>query len=117
MKTFAALSVLCLIGSCTAAPRTVTYKVDGNPDWPKTSDGFGPAVQVTIQNQDGGTEMHEGPTPYREQITVPAGAFVYVSAQAKEGNEVSCEIDEDGKAIRQSHSDGQFSIATCSATA
>lgn len=105
----------CLLAACSPAHQ-VTYKVIGDPDWPKT-DGMGPWAQITMQNDNGGTEQREVPTPYSQQLTVPAGAFIYISAQAKDGMQISCEIDEDGAPIKQSNSEGQFSIATCSSEA
>lgn len=102
--------------ACVPSTHQVTYKVGGDPDWPKT-DGRGSSAHIVIQNDNGGTEQHDVFTPYSQTLTVPTGSFVYVSAQAKEGLEISCEIDEDGQLLKQSRSDGEYSIATCSASA
>lgn len=115
MLRVAILCGLCVLSGCGASKHRVTYKVTGPPGW-LTPDGVSASAQVTIANPGGGTETHDASLPYSTQLRLPKGASVYLSAQIKDGDAVSCEIDVDGVVVKQAHSHGQFSVATCSGT-
>lgn len=44
----------------------------------------------------------------------PAGAFVYISAQQKDGGHtITCRITVDGRVVSENTSVGEFQIASC----
>lgn len=102
-----------LCAGCAPAAHNVKYVVQGDPMWP--SDGStGPRVHIVMSNDQGGTEMSEVMAPFGNEFTTGSGAFLYVSGQAEQGTQVSCDIYVDGRPFRHSQSTGDYAIATCS---
>lgn len=88
------------------ALRRVVYRVSGTAD----------SVELTYQNESGNGEQRTAfMLPWSEEYRMPAGAFMYVSAQnAEASGRVTCEILVDGQVVEQATSQGGYVIATCS---
>jgi hypothetical protein len=111
---FVVLSILWVIGSLmgpTTAPpelRRVTYTVqdfsfDNNP------------VELTYQNQSGGTEQRKVSMPWNLEIKARSGAFLYLSAQKQgERGTIHATIYIDGQVLQQADSDSPYGIASVS---
>ena len=103
----AALGVLCL-ASTAQAQRThrVLYRV------------VGAHFDVTYANASGATEQQDGKVRrFQREFDAPAGAFLYLSAQNNdEDGGVRCMIDIDGKRVQYASSQGDYVIASCSAS-
>lgn len=95
----------------TAAPRShlIIYKISGSVG----------RADVTYENASGNTEQRTVPVPWTESMVVPAGQFVYISAQSISGGTktIGCEIKSDGDVIEEAESRGEYVIATCSGSA
>lgn len=81
----------------------VSYKVTGKK------------FKVTYRNSTGGTNFVEGDDYWSSNESFRKGDFAYVSAQNIEGSTyVDVAIYIDGKLVENSHSFGEYSIATVS---
>ena len=85
---------------------SVTYEVTGSAN----------AVDVTYENDDGGTSQEgEVPVPWSYTFTGEPGDFVYISAQNQgESGSVTATIITDGDTFKTSTSSGAYVIATAS---
>ena len=81
--------------------------------------GSGASADLTYENQTGNTEQRTVPVPWKQTLTVPAGSFLYVSAQsADDGTRtIGCTISVNGRVLETAESRGRFVIATCSGSA
>jgi len=86
---------------------TVTYKIDGPP---------GHTVDVTMENQDGGTSQYtDEPLPFTYKLYgMREGDFVYISGQVNDNACIIAEIYLDDVRVKHSQSCGEYVIATCS---
>ena len=105
--------------SCEAVdtePRIVEYKVTGKSfDKARIRSGFGVYASVTMSNSGGDTEQISSVAlPYTKKIAVKKGAFLYISAQAREKMQITTEIYVNGRRIKSSTSSGDYVIATAS---
>jgi hypothetical protein len=100
------LAISIVLGGCAPRAHQVTYQVPGSG-----------RAQLTLSNEQGGTEQAEVRLPWSETITVYDGQFLYLSAQDQGSFGVECDILLDGKPFRHSSSSGEYSIATCSGRA
>ncbi len=75
-------------------------------------------VDITIQNQDGGTSQFDDvDVPWDYSFKGHPGDFVYVFAQNQgQTGTVIVTINRDGKKFKSSESQGTFVIATASGT-
>ena len=103
----AALAVVCL-ASTARAERTysVRYRV------------IGAHFDVTYANATGATEQQDQQVRrFEREFDAPAGAFLYLSAQNNtEDGGVRCLIDVDGERVQYAASQGDYVIASCSAS-
>jgi len=101
------LGVVCL-ASTARAERTysVRYRV------------VGAHFDVTYANATGATEQQDQQVRrFEREFDVPAGAFLYLSAQNNdEDGGVRCLIDIDGERVQYAASQGDYVIASCSAS-
>jgi hypothetical protein len=98
-----------LIAGCgllDAGDIDVQYKVTGTAG----------AVDITIENEDGGTSQFDDVAlPWQYDFKVQPGAFVYVSAQNQmQSGEITVMIYRDGELFKRSTSAGAYVIATAS---
>ena len=77
---------------------------------PNTSGEF----DVTMTNEQGGTEQHTVKGPWSYTFMARHGAFVYVSSQADKYSGCTVQIWLNGKVVRESECDGQYCIASAS---
>jgi len=71
-------------------------------------------VSITYNNENGDTEQIETTQgEWKKSFTARSGAFLYISGQTK-GYAVGCIIGVDGKVLKESTSQGKYTIATCS---
>jgi hypothetical protein len=98
-----------ITNSASEANTTSVYNVEYRLAGSATSAG------ITIQNETGGTEQSIVRVPYLKKLTMKAGDFAYISAQNQnDTGSISCEIWVNGKLLQESHSDGAYTIASCS---
>lgn len=77
-------------------------------------DGTAPAAGLTYQNS-GGTMQRDAALPARFAFDAASGAFLYISAQRKDGEgTVRVAIRVDGKVVRESSSSPGYGIASAS---
>lgn len=103
------LWLLLLFFSCSSLFDTsydVEYKVTGSAS----------KVDITIENEDGGTsQYHDVPVPWSYTFKGEVGDFVYVSAQNQgQSGTVTATIYRDGETFKTSTSSGAYVIATAS---
>ena len=90
--------------SARATGHKVIYRITGTA---KRAD-------LTYNNASGGTEQKTVALPWSQSYTVPAGGFLYVSAQNDgQSGSVTCEIVVNGGTVKTSTSEGAYKIATC----
>lgn len=88
----------------TKSSYKVTYKITGNAD----------SVSITYRNAQGGTEQQDVKSPWSKALTIPYGAFLYISGQNQgKYGKVTCSIEVDGVEVRTSSSGAAYGIATC----
>lgn len=76
-------------------------------------------ADITYSNGDGGTsQVVRAEVPWHVELSALDGAFVYISAQAREdrgtGLYILVEIYVDGALVKKTESSGDFAIATAS---
>jgi hypothetical protein len=91
----------------TTAPETYTvvYELTGIS-----------SASLTLENDTNGTEQSDFRLPYKKTwYKFVYGDFVYISAQALIGGNLTCTISVNGKVIATATSNGKYQIASCSA--
>lgn len=75
------------------------------------------AISITYANENGDTAQSDPEDrQWTKSFEAPPGQFLYVSVQNKgQSGGVQCEITVDGVMIKQTKSQGEYVIATCSA--
>lgn len=106
------LLVLIFIAGCDSVEeedRPRAYRVDYHVK------GTAEEVFVTYANSNGGTSQVTAPVPWSTGFQAMSGHFLYVSAQnSGDKGTVITEIAIDGKAYKQSQSEGAYVIASSS---
>jgi len=75
----------------------------------------GGKASLTYNNAYGDTEqIGEAKTPWSRTYQMPRGTFLYISAQNLGVGSITCNIKVNGKTVRESTSEGKYTIATCS---
>ena len=101
------LIILLSFSACNLfTPPQVKYEVTGTAL----------TVDLTIENEDGGTsQFSDKPLPWTYSFTGASGDFVYVSAQNQgDTGSVTATIYIDGEEYKTSTSSGAYVIATAS---
>ncbi len=94
------------IAQRTPALKHAEYWVYGN---------LGGSANVTYSNESGGTEQNTVRFPWILEMKVPAGRFLYLSAQkTEERGTVRAAISVEGKIVQEANSSAAFGIASVS---
>jgi hypothetical protein len=73
------------------------------------------SANITMLNETGGTEQSVVQIPFTKKLKMNAGDFAYISAQNEnDSGSISCEIWVNDKKLKESNSDGAYTIASCS---
>jgi len=94
----------------TARPSTydIIYRISGSTS----------KASLTYENASGNTEQQDVRVPWELELEVPAGQFLYISAQNdRDSGSIRCEIVQDGKVVEEASSSGAYVIASCSGSA
>jgi hypothetical protein len=96
------------IGKSLSTEREVTYIVDGSAS----------SASLTYRNESGGTEQRTVSLPWRLEMRVAPGQFLYVSAQKKQKyGTVKTTIYLEEKMLQEAESDTEYGIASASGRA
>lgn len=77
--------------------------------------GSAESADLTLKNEQGGTEQFSVKLPYHYELVGTTGAFLYISAQNEgEFGTVEVAIKANGKTLKQSISGGAYKIASAS---
>jgi hypothetical protein len=77
--------------------------------------GKASSVNITQQNDTGGTDQGDYKVPYCDMFTgFHSGDFLYISAQNNGGGSITCKIYSGSSVIAQATANGEYAIATCS---
>lgn len=104
LSVFIVLLTFFLMTCQLFGPRQVKYEVTGTAA----------LVDITIENEDGGTSQFSGvATPWSYNFSAPQDAFVYVSAQNQtDAGSVTTSIYVNAELFKVSTSSGAYVIAT-----
>lgn len=124
-----AIVVVAMIASYPKADPTPTSSFNGEPiiEQPESYEvlyeveGTAPdGASLTYQTASGTSQQTGKRVPVVRadgqrgiELTLPPGAFVYISAQNQGAGELTCRITANGQVIAENTSSGEFAIVTC----
>jgi hypothetical protein len=89
----------------TGAEKTIIMEIGGNGKSADVTYQIG-----TNQSQDNGAKL-----PWKKETSSKDSVIITVlTAQAKDGKEITCKVTVDGKVVSENKSSGEFAIVTCS---